>query len=47
MAGLIIEGCATFVEYLGALNFIGDKLNKKHQGNDIICFANYFFNRWF
>lgn len=30
MAGLIIEGCATFVEYLGALNFIGHKLNKKN-----------------
>ena len=30
MAGLIIEGCATFVEYLGALNFIGHKLSKKN-----------------
>lgn len=30
MVGLIIEGCATFVEYLGALNFLGEKISRNN-----------------
>ena len=30
MDGLIIEGCATFVEYMGALLFLGEKINKSN-----------------
>lgn len=30
MVGLMIEGCATFIEYLGALNFIGHKVDRKN-----------------
>ena len=43
MAGLIIEGCATFVEYLGALNFIGHKLSKKNIREMIFLFCQLFF----
>ena len=28
MGGLIIEGCATFIEYIGALVFLGEKINR-------------------
>lgn len=28
MGGLIIEGCATFFEYIGALLFLGEKINR-------------------
>ena len=28
MGGLIIEGCATFVEYIGALVFLGEIINR-------------------
>ena len=42
MVGLMIEGCATFIEYLGALNFIGHKVDRKNIREVIFLFYQFF-----